>query len=102
MDRSSVGKTAACLVDEAGRRIIVQPNRATRLGRADDNEVTLIDDRSSRHHAAITSSNGRFSIRDLGSTNGTFVDEVRITEQQLSDGDVIRVGDTRLVFRYLS
>jgi len=100
--RSPVGRAGACLVDEAGRRIILQANRVTRLGRADDNEVMLIDDRSSRHHAVITNSNGRFSIRDLGSTNGTFVEEVRIREQGLSDGDHIRVGDARFVFLYLS
>lgn len=102
VDRSAVARARACLVDEAGRRIILQPDHATRLGRADDNEVILIDNRSSRHHAVISNSNGSFYIRDLGSTNGTFVDEVRIREQGLSDGDHIRVGDTRFIFRYMS
>ncbi len=54
--RLAVGGASACLVDGAGRRVILQPNRVTRLGRADDNEVMLVDDRSSRHHAVITNS----------------------------------------------
>ena len=89
-------------MDGAGRRVILHPNGVTRVGRGDDNDVVLSDDRASRHHATITNNNGRFFIRDLGSTNGTFIDEVRIREQRLSDGDHIRVGDTRFTFRYMS
>jgi len=94
--------TTACLMDEAGNRFVLQADRVTRLGRAEDNDVILADDRSSRNHAMITNSNGRFFIRDLGSSNGTFVGEVAITEQRLSDGDHIRLADTRFTFLYRS
>ena len=98
----AVAGGSACLLDRAGRRVVLQPNSVTSVGRADDNDVVLSDDRASRHHATITNDNGRFFIRDLGSTNGTFVDDVRIREQRLSDGDHIRVGDSRFTFRYMS
>lgn len=88
----------ACLMNEAGNRVVLQMDRVTRLGRANDNDVILADYRSSRYHAIITNTDGRFFIRDLGSTNGTFVAEVRVMEQTLSDGDHIRVGDTRFTF----
>jgi pSer/pThr/pTyr-binding forkhead associated (FHA) protein len=100
-ERDAATASRACLIDGAGRRIILQPNSITRLGRASDNDVVLSDDRASRHHATITSNNGSFLIRDLGSTNGSFVDEVRIGEQRLSDGDWIRVGDTGFTFRLI-
>lgn len=99
---SAAEGAGACLVDGAGRRVILHPNGVTRVGRGDDNDVVLSDDRASRHHATITNNNRRFFIRDLGSTNGTFIDEVRIREQRLSDGDHIRVGDTQFTFRYMS
>ena len=85
-------------MNEAGNRVVLQMDRVTRLGRANDNDVILADYRSSRYHAIITNTDGRFFIRDLGSTNGTFVAEVRVMEQTLSDGDHIRVGDTRFTF----
>ena len=88
-------------MDEVGGRVILHQNGVTRAGCTDDNDVVLSDDRVSRHYAAITHDNGRFLIRALGSTNGTFVDEVRISEQGLSDGDLIRVGDTRFTFRII-
>ncbi|HVA15275.1 MAG TPA: FHA domain-containing protein [Stellaceae bacterium] len=98
--RSARSLATACLVDQSGNRVVLQPDRVTRLGRAEDSDVILADDRSSRNHAMITNNNGRFFIRDLGSSNGTFVGEVRITEQRLSDGDRIRLGDTRFTFLY--
>lgn len=100
--RSARSRAAACLMDKSGSRLVLRPDRVTRLGRAEDNDVILADDRSSRNHAMITNTNGRFFIRDLGSTNGTFVGEIRITEQVLSDGDHIRLGDTRFTFLYRS
>ena len=73
--RSARSRATAWLMDHSGNRVALQPDRVTGLGRAEYNDVILADDRSSRNHAMITSTNGRFFIRDLGSTNGTFVDE---------------------------
>jgi predicted component of type VI protein secretion system len=58
-------------------------------------DVNLIDQEVSRRHAAIRSANGSFAIEDLGSTNGTFVNDERITGLRLlSHGDTVRLGST--------
>ncbi len=63
------------------------------LGRNPDSEVVIEDESASRHHAEIECQNGELIIRDLGSTNGTFVNRERISEpRKLKDGDQIRVG----------
>lgn len=70
-----------------------------RIGRIGDNDVVLPDPNVSRFHARVTRRGGSYHITDLGSTNGTWVNEMRIGEAELADNDVIRLGNTRLVFR---
>lgn len=70
-----------------------------RLGRTADNDVVLPDPNASRVHARITRRGHSYFITDLNSTNGTWVNELRVGEAELSDSDVIRLGNTRLVFR---
>lgn len=77
---------------------LILESPATRLGRADDNDVVLDDQKASRHHAVIRQEAGRFVIADLESTNGTFVSGRRTQERILTDGDVIKLGDTTLLF----
>jgi parallel beta-helix repeat protein len=70
-----------------------------RIGRTKDNEIVLADTQASRHHAAISQEASGYSLQDLNSTNGTFLNEQRITSpQNLKDGDRIRIGSTTLVF----
>lgn len=71
------------------------------VGRDFDNDVALPDDRAvSRRHAVFEQLPGGWWIRDLGSTNGTYVNGVEVVgERPVFAGDEIRVGDTRLVFR---
>jgi len=58
-------------------------------------DITLSDPDVSRRHAAIQIMAGELSIEDLGSTNGTFVNGVQITERHtLSGGDEVRIGST--------
>lgn len=71
----------------------------TRIGRTTDNEIMLPDPNVSRLHASITRRGGSYYINDLDSTNGTWVNEQRVTEAELSENDVVRLGGTRLVFR---
>ena len=70
------------------------------LGRAPDNEIILEDPKVSRRHAVIAFTEGRYSITDLDSANGTFVNEIMVRGPQhpLRAGDVIAVGDTELAF----
>jgi len=67
------------------------------IGRKPDNDVFLDDQTVSSEHAAV-SLMGVPAITDLGSTNGTFVNGVRISKQELRHGDVIRIGQHELKF----
>ena len=75
----------------------------TVLGRDNTADVILDDPGISRQHTEIrVTSDGPHlvaSIRDLGSTNGTFVNGERITSQRLADGDRVTVGRTALTYR---
>ena len=69
------------------------------IGRSADNDIVLPDKSVSRRHAAITrSSDGGFYLRDLQSQNGTYVDDHRVVEYLLSDGNKIEFGDLRFTF----
>lgn len=64
-----------------------------RLGRGGDNDIVLMDREVSRHHAEIRAEGEGFVIADLGSTNGTFVNEQRVTRPtRLRDGDQISLA----------
>jgi pSer/pThr/pTyr-binding forkhead associated (FHA) protein len=71
-----------------------------RLGRGSDNDLCFNNDSVSGHHAEIDHlPDGGFQIRDLGSTNGTWVNGRRIQSQALKHGDVVELGEVRLHFR---
>lgn len=71
----------------------------TTLGRAADNDLVISDPKVSRHHAEVVRSPEGFVLRDLGSTNGTFVNGRKVSERLLVPGDTIVLGDTRLTFQ---
>lgn len=68
------------------------------LGRADDNTWPLDDQAASRRHAEIAATADGYVIRDLGSSNGTWVNRERIESRILADGDQITIGGSTLVF----
>ena len=74
-------------------------NRAvTRIGRGVDADIRIEDPGVSRHHAEIRVGNDVI-LRDLGSTNGTYVNGTLVAEQPLRDGAVVTIGSTNLTFR---
>ena len=68
------------------------------LGRDASTGLQIIDKGVSREHAEIYRVGEMVFIRDLGSRNGTFVNEEQVEEELLREGDVIRIGSTQLVF----
>jgi adenylate cyclase len=70
----------------------------TTLGRHPSNTLRLVDREVSKEHATIERVGRDFVLRDLGSSNGTFVNGKRVTELRLRDGDEISLGTSRLTF----
>jgi pSer/pThr/pTyr-binding forkhead associated (FHA) protein len=68
------------------------------IGRLPDNMVIIDNPAVSSHHACVYSDGDQFVVEDLQSTNGTFVNEKRITRHTLRDGDVVLVGKHQIVF----
>ncbi len=96
----------ACLVNlhppgpDIGRRI---PLMSTQYIVGRDSEAGFVVSRSSvsRQHARLyIDEAGNWWVEDLSSTNGTFVNESRITAQQLADADQVRFGDA--IYKFLS
>ena len=70
----------------------------TSLGRLPSNDVILLGDLVSRHHSRVLYFDGRASIQDLGSHNGTWVNGERVSTRPMNPGDVVRVGNFRIGF----
>lgn len=69
------------------------------VGRSQSCSLPIDSHRVSREHASIEPSGDRFVVRDLASTNGTFVNGQRIESAELNDGDLLVFADTELSFR---
>jgi pSer/pThr/pTyr-binding forkhead associated (FHA) protein len=67
------------------------------IGRREENQVVLEADNISRNHAAIERRDGAYFVRDLESANGTFLNEQRIDDAPLNDGDRLRIGNFTIV-----
>ncbi len=67
------------------------------LGRAASAQIRVEDDGISREHAEIVIENGHVIVRDLSSTNGTFVNGARTASREVRDGDQVSVGNATFV-----
>jgi len=77
-----------------GSRYLIN-TASTKIGRELKNDISLDDITVSRSHAVI-SKDENFTIKDLGSLNGTYINAIAIREQVLSDGDEIQIGKFHL------
>lgn len=68
------------------------------VGRTAEAGVFLDDVTVSRHHAEFRCGSTGWSVRDVGSLNGTYVNRVRIDDQQLRGGDEVQIGKFRFIF----
>ncbi len=93
-----MNKQNPLLTDPTGRQHALS-NDKTIIGRAVDGDIVITSKRVSREHTQIRRDGWRTYVEDLGSTNGTYLNNERIVEtMQLRDGDQIQVGDVLFTF----
>jgi hypothetical protein len=80
--------------------VVTLDSHALRVGRGKDNDLSIErDEYASSHHARFEPRRDGVYVEDVGSTNGTFVNGIRLArERRLAPGDVIRIGETDLRF----
>jgi pSer/pThr/pTyr-binding forkhead associated (FHA) protein len=81
----------------AGSRFLLDTDVVS-AGRHPDSEIFLDDVTVSRRHAEFHRTGESFTVSDVGSLNGTYVNRDRIDRVQLNDGDEVQIGKYRLVF----
>lgn len=89
--------TAPCYLEDlkTGKKFFLNRFPA-RIGRIESNDVMVEDLTVSRVHAEIYREGKHFFIRDLESTNGTFVNGKQVSVRRLSDGDIITLGEAKM------
>ena len=92
------GSSMASIVLPSGQRISLNQGTVT-VGRLPECTISINDSNISRKHAEMRQTGGDYIVADLGSTNGTLVNGIRITGQQrLNEGDIISFGSTHVRF----
>ena len=79
----------------AGRSHDLTADKTT-IGRVEDNTFPIVDSSVSGHHCEVVVRGPDIVVRDLNSTNGTFIEEEKVTESVLKPGQVLRVGQIQL------
>ena len=75
-------------------------DRVIGIGREKGNDITVEDHEASRRHAEIRKHNDTYSLTDLDSSNGTFLNNCRIAEVELKSGDRIQIGRTLFLYSH--
>jgi len=88
------------LSDDQPRQYAAEPTAT--IGRLPDNTIIIDSPAVSGHHACVFCTDGQYIVEDLQSTNGTFVNGLRVSRQVLQHGDVVKVGDHELVLDRLA
>ncbi len=98
LKQAATGPGMGSLVLPSGQRVYLS-NAAVTIGRLPECTIAVNDSNISRRHAEVRAGTTSFVVIDLGSTNGTMVNGIKIVgEQPLNDGDIISVGSTHVRF----
>ncbi len=101
IDRSAFGIHEGLFVvlhgPKAGARYALDSDVVT-MGRHPNSVIFLDDISVSRRHAEVRRVGSRYSVRDVGSLNGTYIERQRVDEHELADGEVLQIGRFKLVF----
>jgi pSer/pThr/pTyr-binding forkhead associated (FHA) protein len=94
--------THACLIEVILNEKLRIPQFPCKIGRAEENDIVIDGDRSiSRTHCILFEQDGRVFAQDAGSRNGTSINGTQVTgdAMELRDGDILRLGLSRLLFQ---
>jgi hypothetical protein len=92
-------QAALSVAEEGGGERVFPINRnPTIIGRANNADVVLLDPTVSDLHARITKHSFGYTIEDMGSAEGTFLNDKRVNHDRLTHGDMLRLGSTLLTF----
>ena len=98
---SNITRGTAILVLRGGEgegQHFVLSSAMTNIGRHADSDIALDDITVSRRHCDVIQESGRFVVRDVGSLNGTYVNQKRVDSAELTQGDELQIGKFHLVF----
>lgn len=79
-------------------RILVFDTQDLSIGRAAENDLAIDEAEISRHHAVFTRKGGVCAVQDMGTSNGTFVNDQAVGRAELKSGDVVKVAEIELVY----
>jgi len=101
-ERDGVYFRLLCMTgDRKGFSFIIESTRIV-LGRSKDADIKVMDVKSSREHAELTKYENTYIVTDLGSQNGLVVNDLKVTQHKLNDGDLIVIGATVFKFNILN
>jgi pSer/pThr/pTyr-binding forkhead associated (FHA) protein len=93
--RARGGEPSKLVVRHGGKQRTLKLSRTIQIGRASSCDVSLDDTYVSQLHASVSNRNGTWVVEDLGSTNGTYLNQQRVTvPTEIAPGDRIRIGKT--------
>jgi len=105
VEKAASNPEQACLVliyppgAELGKRYELRGSDEMIIGRGADCGIQVDRDSVSRKHAKVTRSGDMWQVVDLGSTNGSYVNDAQITQCTLRDGDLLKIGNA--IFKFL-
>ncbi len=92
-------KCQLIVLDGSSKGKKVDLNRALiRIGKKEDNDLVVDEKTISRNHLEIIQTEDSYLLKDLNSTNGTYINDIRVKEAYLSPGDIIRIGTINIEF----
>jgi two-component system, cell cycle response regulator len=105
VEKTASDPEQACLVliypagAELGKRYELAGAKEITIGRGADCDIQVDRDSVSRRHAKVTRQGAGWMVQDLGSTNGSYVNDAQITQYGLRDGDLLKIGNA--IFKFL-
>lgn len=95
-----VGWFVAMSGEQKGEDFRLREGKNT-VGSAADSQIVLRDSTVSGQHASVRFEDGKFTVTDLDSSNGTFLNDKKIAREELNDNDMIRFGEVTVKFKRL-